>query len=232
MDAALPAGIDMTGDGVDDQMAHGYFTNNVFVLDGKALSQAKSADEPAGPALGLRLIGKSGGVTRVLCVTTGGVTMVHVTEPTIKAGGPVVDASGLGRQPGAPHVSPDVTAQWSYTIGPVNAFALIEQPDGADPLIAIGKRDGMLMLLNADGNLVRHTVMPGDIRSLATSGKGDLARLAVATGRGIHIMDANLATQSTVAAPDCGAVAWLEDNGQHTVVGMTDHGEVAAYSIE
>ncbi len=157
--------------------------------------------------------------------------MVRITEPRIKASGLVVDASGLGRQ-SIVTGSSAVEAQWSYTIGPVNAFALREQPDEAAPLIAIGKRDGMLMLLDADGNLVRKTVMPSDIRTLAATGEGDAAHLAVATAQGIQILDSKLATQSSIAVAGCGALSWLEDNGQRTVVGMTDHGDVAAYSVE
>ena len=231
MDAVLPVGVDMNGDGVDDQMAHGYFTDNVFVLDGKAMGQGKSIGAPAGPALGLRLVGQKDGVTRVLCVTTGGVMMVCITEPRIKASGPVVDASGLGRQ-SVVTGSSAVEARWRYTIGPVNAFALIEQPDGADPLIAIGKRDGLLMLLDGEGNLLRHAVMAGDIRSLAARGAGGAAQLAVATAQGVHVLDARLATRSTIAMPGCGAVAWLEGPPRPVVVGMTDQGEVAAYSVE
>ena len=100
------------------------------------------------------------------------------------------------------------------------------------PLIAIGKRDGMLMLLDADGSLQHHTVMPGDIRALAALGQGGSARLAVATAQGIHVLDAELAAQSSFAMPNCGAVAWLADKQRLAVVGMTDHGNVAAYSVE
>ena len=232
MDAVLPVGVDMTGDGVDDQVEHGYFTNNVFVLDGSAMQQAKSIGVPAGPALGLRLIEQKEGVTKVLCVTTGGVTMVHVTEPRIKAGGPVVDASGGEKQASVTAVSPEVEAPWSYAIGPVNAFALIGQEGNATPLIAIGKRDGMLMLLDADGRLTGHTVMAGDIRGLAAVGKGDSARLAVATARGIHILNTALATQTVFDMADCGAVAWLADNGRATVIGMSDHGQLAAFEVK
>jgi len=196
------------------------------------MQQAKSIGVPAGPALGLRLIDQKNGVTKVLCVTTGGVTMVHVTEPRIKAGGPVVDASGGEKQSSVTNVSPEVEAQWSYAIGPVNAFALIEQEGDAAPLIAVGKRDGMLMLLDADGNLSRHTVMPGDVRSLAALGKSEAARLAVATAHGIHILDAALTTLTVYGMTDCGAVAWLADKSPATVIGMSDHGRLAAFELK
>ena len=231
MDAALPVGVDMTGDGVDDQLAHGYFTDNVFLLDGKSLLQAKSVGVPTGPALGLCLIDQQNGVTRALSVTTGGITMMRITEHRIKAGGRVVDTSGGESETRVSTASPAVETPWSYAIGPINAFALIEQAGGTAPLIAVGKRDGRLILLDAEGRLVRDTVMGGAIRGLAATGAGERVLLAVATAKGVHVLDDQLKPRADVHMPNCGAVAWLADDQRLAVVGMTDHGDVAAYPV-
>ena len=156
--------------------------------------------------------------------------MTRITAPHVKQAASVADASGLERQNSLSRASPDLEHQWRYAVGPINAYALIEQSDGVDSLIAIGKRDGLLMLLDVNGNLIRKTVIPSNIYGLAATGQGDAAQLAVATAQGVYVLDAKLATQATIAIPGCGAVAWLEDNVQRTVVVMTDHGEVAAYA--
>ena len=231
MDALLTEGVDLTGDGIDDQVAHGYYTSNVFVLDGQALLQCKSIGVPTGPALGLELISRDKGVARVLCVTSGGVSLTRITEPDIEQAEAVADASGLGRKESISKASPQTEHDWSYAIGPINAYAIVEQGNGAPPLIAVGKRDGTLMVLNVRGNVRRRSAMPGDIRGLAAIGQGPAAKLAVATDQGIHVLDAQLKPQAGYTLPGCGAVAWLVDDGPPAVIGMTDGGAVAAFPL-
>ena len=73
--------------------------------------------------------------------------------------------------------------------------------------------------------------MGGDIRGLAATGAGERALLAVATAKGVHVLDDQLKPRADVHMPNCGAVAWLADDQRLYVVGMTDHGDVAAYPV-
>ncbi len=229
-DDALPMGTDLTGDAIDDQVIHGYYTSNLFVLDGATLLQGESIGVPIGAALGVDLIDQRAGVARVLCMTTGGVALAQVTEPHIEAAKSVTDASGLEREVAG--VSPHVKTQWRYPIGPINAYALIEQDGDGPPLIAIGKRDGLLTLLDAEGQLVADASMGTSIRSIAATGSGETARIAVATRQGIHVLDSQLKVQSLVALPDCGAVGWLPGKQGLRLVAMSDGGRVFAFGTK
>jgi hypothetical protein len=143
----------------------------------------------------------------------------------------VTDASGLDRTESLMSNSPDLESVWSYAVGPVNAYALMRQRSESSPLIAVGRRGGLLMLINPAGKLVRNSVVAADIRGLAAAGKGRRTRLAAATEQGIMILDRRLRVRSSIELPDCGAVAWLTTGRCPTVAAMTDHGEVAVYRV-
>ncbi len=230
MDGMLADGVDLNEDGVKDQIAHGYYNSSLFVLDGKQLLSGASIGVPAGPALGIEVFGRKPGVTRALCVTASGIAMARIISPTIGSAGAVHDLSGLARPSSIMTNSPEMNTDWAYSTGPVNAYAIVRDEHWREPRIALGKRDGFVVLLNGAGKVLKATMMDSDVRSLAAMQNAGSLRLAVATRSAVDILDADLHVCSTVPLRDCGGLSWMESHGRAVLVCATDQGDVFAYT--
>jgi hypothetical protein len=230
MGPQLPRGVDLDDDGVDDSVIHGFWNNRLFILSGKSIAEAGAVSVPAGPAFEVRLVEQAAGVARVLCVTAGGAVMTKITSPKIRPGPPAEDSSGMGRKPTTAPVTPSFDVEWKHVLGPMTACAV--RSNAADLRIALGKRDGHLLLLNHQGKVLRHESAGGSVRDMAWESDDESALLAVAMEHGVEVFDSALRRQASFSVPDCGAVTWMKIDGRRSLVTMTDHGQVQAFSFK
>ncbi|MFQ5810721.1 MAG: hypothetical protein ACE5JM_13990, partial [Armatimonadota bacterium] len=201
-DRTLPEGLDLSGDGVEDQafLGRGWATEpSIIFFDGARLDALAEHSIPNGWPLGLEVIELPDGRRAIA-----GVNEFHL---------------GLYSVPGAQEL-------WRVRFDtPAADWALWRRPDAWR--LAVAKRDGMVLLLDEAGNVTDRQLLRPELRAVAPVESARGSYLLAAGDAGVTVLDEELQVVGFSPEP----VHLLASLDEATVAGATGDGRVVALSV-